>query len=120
MTFYCEQNWLAPFLMKTICVIQVVVVSRWYGGIQLGPDRFKHINNAARLLLGSWGYIAGVNSSAPSNQKTLPKSNLQKGKSLHNMFLWVYLEFPLQCKTHSFQNLNLSVPMLIIEVHFES
>ncbi len=26
----------------------VVVVSRWYGGIQLGPDRFKHINNSAR------------------------------------------------------------------------
>ncbi|EAZ62755.2 predicted protein [Scheffersomyces stipitis CBS 6054] len=26
----------------------IVVVSRWYGGIQLGPDRFKHINSAAR------------------------------------------------------------------------
>ena len=25
-----------------------VVVSRWYGGVQLGPDRFRHINNAAR------------------------------------------------------------------------
>ena len=22
-----------------------------YGGIQLGPDRFKHINNVARILL---------------------------------------------------------------------
>lgn len=29
----------------------VVVVSRWYGGIQLGPDRFRHINNAARQVL---------------------------------------------------------------------
>lgn len=58
----------------------VVVVSRWYGGIQLGPDRFKHINNAARSLLGSWGYIAGVNSSATANQKTLPKSNVQKSR----------------------------------------
>eukprot|EP00903_Cladosiphon_okamuranus_P014694 g13620.t1 len=29
----------------------LVVVSRWYGGIHLGPDRFKHINNAARELL---------------------------------------------------------------------
>lgn len=27
-----------------------VVVSRWYGGIQLGPDRFKHINNATRFV----------------------------------------------------------------------
>ncbi|XP_069477029.1 protein IMPACT isoform X2 [Ambystoma mexicanum] len=29
----------------------MVVVSRWYGGILLGPDRFKHINNCARTLL---------------------------------------------------------------------
>ncbi|KAG0241564.1 hypothetical protein BGW41_005724 [Actinomortierella wolfii] len=35
----------------------VVVVSRWYGGIQLGADRFKHINNAARQLLEEEGYI---------------------------------------------------------------
>ncbi|EFJ06438.1 hypothetical protein SELMODRAFT_135451, partial [Selaginella moellendorffii] len=35
----------------------VVVVSRWFGGILLGPDRFKHINNAARSLLESSGYI---------------------------------------------------------------
>jgi hypothetical protein len=38
----------------------VVVVSRWYGGIQLGPARFAHINNAARELLGAHGYIKGV------------------------------------------------------------
>jgi len=29
----------------------VVVVSRWYGGIHLGPDRFKHITNVARAVL---------------------------------------------------------------------
>lgn len=29
----------------------MVVVSRWFGGILLGPDRFKHINNCARSLL---------------------------------------------------------------------
>ncbi|VDN09241.1 unnamed protein product [Dibothriocephalus latus] len=28
-----------------------VMVSRWFGGIKLGPDRFKHINNAASSLL---------------------------------------------------------------------
>ncbi|KAI9000229.1 ribosomal protein S5 domain 2-type protein [Gaertneriomyces semiglobifer] len=34
----------------------VVVVSRWYGGVKLGPDRFRLINNAARdaLVLGGW------------------------------------------------------------------
>jgi putative IMPACT (imprinted ancient) family translation regulator len=29
----------------------MVVVSRWYGGIQLGPKRFAHITNAAREVL---------------------------------------------------------------------
>ncbi|EDO45445.1 predicted protein [Nematostella vectensis] len=35
----------------------VVVVSRWYGGILLGPDRFKHINNSARELIKSVGLL---------------------------------------------------------------
>lgn len=35
----------------------MVVVTRWYGGIHLGPDRFKHINNCARILLLENGYI---------------------------------------------------------------
>lgn len=38
----------------------MVVVSRWYGGILLGPDRFKHINNCARNILVEEGYIASV------------------------------------------------------------
>lgn len=29
----------------------VVIVTRWYGGIQLGGDRWKHINNALRQIL---------------------------------------------------------------------
>lgn len=29
----------------------VIVVSRWFGGIKLGPVRFKHINNVARNLI---------------------------------------------------------------------
>lgn len=28
-----------------------VMVSRWYGGIQLGPDRFKHINDSVKSLV---------------------------------------------------------------------
>ena len=35
----------------------MVVVSRWYGGIHLGPDRFKHINNCTRMILEQNGYI---------------------------------------------------------------
>ena len=34
----------------------LVIVTRYYGGILLGPDRFKHINQAARdaLVLGKF------------------------------------------------------------------
>lgn len=35
----------------------IVIVSRWYGGILLGPDRFKHINNCTRNILEQCGYI---------------------------------------------------------------
>lgn len=36
----------------------VVVVSRWFGGVLLGPDRFKHINNCARAALEAAGMAA--------------------------------------------------------------
>ena len=34
----------------------LVVVSRWYGGVKLGPDRFSIINNVAReaVIKGGW------------------------------------------------------------------
>ena len=34
-----------------------VMVTRWYGGIKLGPDRFKHINTCARLVLEENGLL---------------------------------------------------------------
>jgi len=36
----------------------LVVVSRWYGGTHLGPDRFKHINNVTRQVLELGGLVA--------------------------------------------------------------
>lgn len=35
----------------------LVVVSRWYGGVKLGPDRFRLINQVAReaVVRGGWG-----------------------------------------------------------------
>jgi hypothetical protein len=33
-----------------------VVVSRWYGGVKLGPDRFRLINSAARDVLVAGGF----------------------------------------------------------------
>lgn len=35
----------------------VVVVSRWFGGAHIGPDRFKHIKNCARDALVEGRYI---------------------------------------------------------------
>ncbi|CAK9435963.1 uncharacterized protein LODBEIA_P05630 [Lodderomyces beijingensis] len=43
----------------------IVVVSRWFGGIHLGPDRFKHINSAARDALTK-GCFSGL---APTKSK---------------------------------------------------
>ncbi|GFO38638.1 protein impact-like [Plakobranchus ocellatus] len=48
----------------------LVVVSRWYGGIHLGPDRFKHINNCTRQILEANGF------SRDKEKKIVPK----KGK----------------------------------------
>ncbi|GAB1603193.1 protein IMPACT-like isoform X1 [Argonauta hians] len=35
----------------------IVVISRWFGGILLGPERFKIINNCARQICDEHGYI---------------------------------------------------------------
>jgi len=64
-------------LMQILEVRNVlVVVSRWYGGIQLGPDRFKHINNCARELLSQAGYIHSKDERKKSSSQTKKK----KGK----------------------------------------
>lgn len=36
----------------------LVVVTRWYGGVHLGPSRFHHINTCAKQLLEREGYGA--------------------------------------------------------------
>ncbi|KAM8888065.1 protein IMPACT isoform 1-T1 [Synchiropus picturatus] len=57
----------------------MVVVSRWYGGILLGPDRFKHINNCARNILVEEGYTASTEESAKSGGKSKrPKTKKMK------------------------------------------
>ena len=38
----------------------IVVVSRWYGGVQLGPDRFRIINAVAREAIVRAGAGAGI------------------------------------------------------------
>ncbi|KAA8907867.1 hypothetical protein TRICI_004874 [Trichomonascus ciferrii] len=48
---------LLHLLQLTDCWNVAVCVSRWYGGIHLGPDRFKHINSSARDALVKGGFI---------------------------------------------------------------
>lgn len=52
----------------------VVIVTRWYGGIHLGPARFTHINNAARTLLDCCGYIQSVSAVSDTKRKKGKKS----------------------------------------------
>ena len=49
----------------------MVVVSRWYGGVQLGPDRFRIINQTARdaLVKGSFAPEAGAESGKKKGKK---------------------------------------------------
>jgi len=46
-----------PLLEILVAEDVLVVVSRWYGGTHLGPDRFKHINNVTRQVLDKAGDI---------------------------------------------------------------
>ena len=52
----------------------VVVVSRWYGGVKLGPSRFALINNVARQLLSQMGYIEADDKKASKSKKKVQKS----------------------------------------------
>ncbi|XP_069695439.1 protein IMPACT-like isoform X2 [Periplaneta americana] len=47
----------------------MVVVTRWYGGVHLGPDRFRHINNAARQVLDLAGLIESANQPKKGKKK---------------------------------------------------
>ncbi|XP_053322459.1 protein IMPACT isoform X2 [Spea bombifrons] len=68
-------------LMQILDVHDVmVVVSRWYGGILLGPDRFKHINNCARNILVEHNYTHASEELAKhtAKNKNTPKENKKR------------------------------------------
>ena len=60
------------------CQNVLVVVTRWYGGTHLGPDRFKHINNAARNVLEQSGALVPNNASLKDQSKGGSKSTKKK------------------------------------------
>ena len=47
----------------------MVVVSRWYGGVQLGPDRFRLINQGARDALVKGGFVEETGKDAGGKKK---------------------------------------------------
>ncbi|KAF4223878.1 hypothetical protein CNMCM8980_005078 [Aspergillus fumigatiaffinis] len=47
----------------------IVVVSRWYGGILLGPDRFRIINAVGRDALIKGGFVKGSTGAAEKGRK---------------------------------------------------
>lgn len=53
----------------------IVVVTRWYGGVQLGADRFKLINRAAREALEMANLVPGPLNSHTATSLTDTKSN---------------------------------------------
>lgn len=47
----------------------IVVVTRWYGGVKLGPDRFRYINQAAREALVKGGFVRMEEENKPNQMK---------------------------------------------------
>jgi hypothetical protein len=56
----------------------IVVVSRWYGGIQLGPDRFRHIANVARIAIEECGGGRAKESSETKKKISQKKSGKRR------------------------------------------
>lgn len=48
----------------------VVVVTRWYGGTKLGPDRFRVVNAVAREALVRGGFVEGAEERGAEKEKT--------------------------------------------------
>jgi putative IMPACT (imprinted ancient) family translation regulator len=62
----------------------VVVVSRWFGGVLLGPARFGLINNTARQLLEQTGFLQpGVGGSSSRHAAGATPATRKQGKRKH-------------------------------------
>ncbi len=57
-----------------------MVISRWFGGIKLGPDRFKFINNSARTLLENNGWEQGGGGGKKEGIKDSSSKHSSRGK----------------------------------------
>jgi len=78
------------FLLRVMKVLDVVVmVTRWYGGIHLGPDRFKHIKNLARDILEEANVEADTPLPDVQDSSIEPTSKLQnESRDLLKQLRW--------------------------------
>ena len=44
-------NTILRVLQKEMCIDTIVVVTRWFGGIKLQGDRFRHVQDATRYFM---------------------------------------------------------------------
>ena len=70
-------------VMDAMDVQGVVVVARWYGGVMLGPVRFDHIRNCARVAISNWPSVSNESSKrskvqTESEQKTEVEKTLRE------------------------------------------
>ncbi|KAK0212470.1 ribosomal protein S5 domain 2-type protein [Desarmillaria ectypa] len=65
---------LARLLELSRCENVVVVVSRWYGGVQLGSERWRRISEVAKDALNKGGFVR------KREENTVMPSTTKKGK----------------------------------------
>ena len=72
-------------LMEQLDIQGAIVVARWYGGVLLGPVRFKHIEESAKEAIGLWrngNKRQKVEEEPKSNSTVMRPEELQR-KRLH-------------------------------------
>jgi hypothetical protein len=70
---------LARLLRLTGCEDVVVVVWRWYGGVQLGSDRWKRISEVAREALNSGDFLLKRGEAEKQNKTNTRKTRKKRG-----------------------------------------
>ena len=71
---------LSRLLELSGCSNVVVVVYRWYGGVQLGSDRWKCISGVAKEALRAGGFIEGSGEQLAGASSTKKGSEAKTGK----------------------------------------
>eukprot|EP01041_Mallomonas_annulata_P004710 gene4710-9332_t len=85
-----------------------VIVTRYFGGVKLGPDRFKFINNAARQMLEEQGF--GRSSHGPRSEDVSDDIPVGQNFKLYTLNLGDILNNRVFGRTSCSVSIELSVP----------